>query len=347
MSKNKIIETFITLMLGILLVCVFIAFYSKEPLKTLKTFFTISFHSSWYFGNMLDCASLLLLSSIGVCFAFKTGLFNLGGEGQIYLAAFLTSILLESSSNFSPFMYSFLVLFFVSFVLVFIGFVIGLLKAFYDIDEMIASFLVSSSLAPILNYLILARMKEGGNLLIATKKINEVFELHSLLPPSTFNISFFITILICITIFLFFSKTKIGYHFNTSGVSKEFATFAGFNVKASQISGMCFSCFTNALTGYFAVIGTYKMCHIGFSHGFGWGGIVIALIARQNILLLIPSSLLYAWLENASQAITAKALISFDVSIFFSAIIFFFISANIIKIHSIFNFRSLKNNNMH
>jgi len=128
---NKYLQILISLIAGLFLVCVLIAFYSDVPLKALSVFFTINTSSFWHFGNMLDKMGLLLFASVGVCFALKCGLFNLGGEGQIYLAAYLTSILLENPSKMPVFFYLLFVLLIVSSVLIVIGLLLGLLKAFY------------------------------------------------------------------------------------------------------------------------------------------------------------------------------------------------------------------------
>lgn len=327
---NRYLQVFFSLIIGLFLVCVLILFYSNTPLKALNVFFTINTSSFWHFGNMLDKMGLLLFASVGVCFALKCGLFNLGGEGQIYLAAYLTSILLENPSKMPVFFYLLFVLLIVSSVLIVIGLLLGLLKAFYNVDELISSYLFSSALIPTLNYLIIERMKGNSNMLLATNRIDSSFALNSLIYPSSFNISFFISIIFCLLVYLFFRKTKIGYHFEICGVAKEFAIFAGFNQKASIISGMAFSSLAHAFTGFFAIIGTYGLCHLNFSHGLGWAAIVVSLIARQNILLLLPASFLIAWLQNASEATVSTGNVSFDVSVFFQGAIFLLISATII-----------------
>ena len=328
---NKYLQIIFSLVIGLLLVCVLIALYSNAPLKALKVFFTINTSSFWHFGNMLDKMGLLLFASVGVCFAFKCGLFNLGGEGQIYLAAFLTSILLEHASKRPVFFSLFFVLFIVSLVLICIGVLIGLLKAFYNVDELISSYLFSSALIPTLNYLIIARMKGSSNMLLATNRIDSSFVMRSLIYPSTFNISFFIALVFCLLVYLFFEKTRMGYHFKVCGSASEFAIFAGFNQKASIILGMAFTSFAHALTGFFAIIGTYQLCHLNFSHGLGWAAIIVALIAKQHILLLIPATFLIAWLQNASEATVSRGNVSFDVSIFFQGAIFLFVSATMMS----------------
>lgn len=332
---NRAIQACLSLSFAFLLVCLLIFFYSKNPLGALKAFFTINVSSAWYFGNMLDKMALLLFASVGISFAFKAGLFNLGGEGQIYLAAFLTSVLLETSPISFSKLYLIFVFCIVCLCLMFVGFVLGLLKAFYNIDELISSFLLSSAITPILDFLILSRMNGSSSLLLATKKIDKLFFFPFLLPPSSFNVSFIIAVLFCIATYLFFEKTRVGYHFKMYGSAKEFAFFSGFNDKASIIVPLTFSSFAHALTGFFAIVGTYHLCHLHFSASLGWNAIAVALIAKGNIFLLIPSAFLYAYLINASDAIVAKSYISFDASIFFSAVVFLFISANLFNMKKV------------
>jgi len=331
MKLDKARQISISLSLSLVLVFLLLLLYSKGSFTTVSTFFTVNVTSLWYFGNMLDKQALLIFASLGVCFAFKVGLFNLGGEGQIYLAAVITAILLEEEWGAPPIFQLFSVFCIVFLSLFILGIIIGALRAYFDIDEIISSFLLSLSTIHALNFLILERMKNTSSTLLATKKIAKAFQFKSLLNPSTLNISFFIAICLCLTLYFFFEKTTSGYRFRLSGESAEFAKFAGFDTKKATIIGMASSCALHSLTGFFAIVGTYRMCHSNFSNGLGWAAIVIALIAGNNLLLIIPSSFLYAYILNAQDAVVAKGLIAFDVSLFFQGAIFLLVSAKLWK----------------
>ncbi len=67
-----------------------LAIQSEEPTETLFAFFISPFTNSFYLGNLLDRASLILLCAMGFILPAKAGFFNLGGEGQAYLAAFIS-----------------------------------------------------------------------------------------------------------------------------------------------------------------------------------------------------------------------------------------------------------------
>ncbi|MFA6681900.1 MAG: hypothetical protein WCS35_07695, partial [Sphaerochaeta sp.] len=65
---------------------------SKSPGKTLRYFFLGPLQSRYYFGNMLNSAIPLIFGGLGVSLAMQSGNFNLGGEGQIYGGALITTL---------------------------------------------------------------------------------------------------------------------------------------------------------------------------------------------------------------------------------------------------------------
>lgn len=342
---NKMLQIFLPLTIAISLIVILIFAYSPLPFEALSVFFTINTTSIWYFGNTLDKMGLILFASVGASFAFKAGLFNLGGEGQIYLAAFITSVMLEKSMGNASFLYFVFVLAVVLSVLFILGAFLGILKALYNIEELISSFLLSSIISSILNFLIISKMKGSDTQLLATSKIASTYFMKGFLFPSTLNISFIFSILFCILIYSFFEKTKAGYHIKIAGSASEFAKFSGLNTQKITILSFGFSTLSHALVGFFAVVGTYHLCHINFPHNFGWAAIAVSLIAKNNIILLIPSAFLYAYVINASSAIVAKNLITFDTSIFFQASTFLLISAEFITKYKFNRTKNIKSIN--
>lgn len=331
MNIKKFIQPALSFFAGMITICIFILLTSPKPFSALNVFFTKPFTSVWYFSLLLEKASLLLFSSIGAAFAFKTGNFNLGGEGQIYFAGFLTAVLLRTENVFPASIYFFVVLIIVMLSTGLLGFVSGILKSKFEIDELLTSFLISAMVIPAVNYLIAIPMRDISGSLLATAPISDFFLLNKLFAPFNFNVSFFWAIVLSFAFVFFFSRTKSGYRFSVSGIAKEFSVFAGFSKTAPSIIGMTVSAVMHSLSGFFAITGTWGLCHLNFSAGMGWSAIVVALIARQNMIALIPVSFLYAWIQSASDAAVMSGKIKINVSIFFQAAVFLFISANFIS----------------
>ncbi len=328
MKKIKIADSTPAFLFGISVIIILITAAAKNPFEALSEFFIKPFSSLWYFGNMLNKTSLFLFAGCGALFAFKCGCFNLGGEGQIYFAGFLTSLLLQNKWQCAPlvqFTVSMSIVFAASF---FIGIIYRILKNKLSINELLTSFLLSSTLLPVLNYLISGPFRGAQGNLLATPSIANEFKLKLFLPPSSLNASAVFAIIIVVFFIFFFSKTKYGYRLNVSGKAPEFARFAGFSQTAPGLAGMGISSGLHGLTGFFSITGTWYVCHLEFSSGMGWAALAIALIAKQNFAAIIPAAFLYSWIQSASDAAVMAGSLLFDTAIFLQAAVFLFISAN-------------------
>ena len=297
MRRYKFLSSVAAFFLGTLVIIIFISLGSQNPKEALSEFFLKPFSSVWYFGNMLNKTSLLLFAASGSLFAFKCGCFNLGGEGQIYFAGFLTGILLQNTWT-GPVIQLILTGLIVFFASGLIGLVSGFLKIKFNADELLTSFLISAAILPVVNYLIGNPLRDTSGNLLALPPIAENFELKSFLPPSSFNISFVFSIILVLFFILFF------------GIS------AGLH----------------GLTGFFAITGTWYICHLSFSSGMGWAALAIALIAKNSFFAIIPAAFLYSWIQSASDAAVMSGSLVFDTAVFLQAVVFLFISANLLSL---------------
>ena len=293
----------------------------------------MSLFSPYYIGTTLNLFSLLIVASSGAFFALKTKSINLGGEGQVYLGGFVTAIILGNFANQFDMgifgkscllIFALIAAFASGMILMLISI---LLKKVSKIDVLLSSFLVSSAVIPILNFLIGGPFRDKAENLLATESINQFFRLPVILKPSKLNISL-ILILVCFGVgFYFLYHTKKGKIFRTCGSEKEFALYSGFSVEANQNFGLLLSGGLYALCGFFAVTGTYYMCHSGFYAQFGWNGLTIALIANRKKGLLLPVALLLSFLLTWGDQLSLFTDFNSDVFLLFQGVILFFITS--------------------
>ncbi len=136
---------------------------------------------------MLNTAGQLITASLGVTLVFKTGMFNLGGEGQIYTGAFTAAAVSIFLADFNSPLMIIIILASAAAAGACAGFISGYLKNKWDTNELISSFLLSSALIHIINYFITGSMADENSYLITTKAVSESFRLKQLLPPSKLN----------------------------------------------------------------------------------------------------------------------------------------------------------------
>jgi simple sugar transport system permease protein len=295
---------------------------SSDPGATLGAFFIGPWQSAWFLGNTLDGVALLLTASLGIALAFRGGCFNLGGEGQIYLGGLAASVVLLSGKGGAAGGVSFGLFALAAFAALSVGFLIGalsgLLRKRFGANEMITSFLISAALSPLADYLIAGPLRNPAGNLMATARFAGV--LKRILPPSNLSVScIFALLLVCLG-HIFIYRTVWGYRYKVSGSAPDFARYGGINPDRRLIPAMGVSGALSGLTGFFAVAGTYGLCHQGFSGGLGWNAVAVALIARNRPLVLIPAALVFGCLKAGSDSALLSRGLSFETTAFIQAV---------------------------
>lgn len=324
---SSCISTATALLAAILLTVVLLSVSSSKPLTAISFFFTGPFRNIYNLGNMLNEAGLLIIAGLGMSIAFRAGVFNLGGEGQVYAgatAAILVSINMKAAGSSIGIISAI-------FAGVLTGAIIagisGFLNKQWKTDELISSFLLSGVIIHLTDYIISGPFRDSNSFLISTVKIPSSLFLSQLLGSSHFNISFYIAIFATVAAFLFLFKTPMGYELRLSGLNRKFTDYGGIPGKRYLIIPMIISGAMYGGAGGFAALGDFHMGIKGFTAGLGWNGIAVALIAGNNPMFIIPASLIFAWLDAGTQIAMIYSDLSFELSNLIKAVIFFLITA--------------------
>lgn len=314
----------ITVTAAVLLTVFIICTASTDPDETLRAFFLGPWASPWFLGNTLDSIGLLLTASLGITLAFRGGCFNLGGEGQIYLGGLAAAVVLLAGENLSGGEAAALVCLAALAAMTAggaMGAVSGILKRYTGANELITSFLLSAALSPAADYCIAGLLRNPAENLLATPRFGSALLLPKLLPPSALSLSFLFALgLICLG-HIFLYRTVWGYRFRISGSVPAFARYGGINPDHYIIPSMTASGTLNGLAGFFAMAGTYGLCHQGFPGGLGWNAVAVSLIARNRPLALFPAALIYGWLKAGSESALLGRGLNFETSAFIQAAI--------------------------
>ncbi len=326
-GSSSIKATILALSSAIILTIILLSISSENPLHSISFFFTGPFSNLYNFGNMLDKAGLLIFAGLGMSIAFRAGVFNLGGEGQVYAGA-TAAVIVSISINFS---WKYTGIIFALSIGILSGAILagisGFLKKQWNTDELISSFLLSGVIIHISDYLISTPFKDSSSFLNSTVKIPENLFLKQLLGSSHFNISFIIAVIISFASFIFLFKSTIGYELRLSGLNRKFADYGGIPVKRNYIIPMLISGGLYGAAGSFAVLGNFHMGIKGFTSGLGWNGIAVALIAGNNPAFIIPGALIFAYLDAGTQIAMIHSDLSFELGNLIKAVIFFLITA--------------------
>ncbi|MCG8479197.1 MAG: ABC transporter permease [Spirochaetales bacterium] len=310
---------------AIVTVVVVILLTADTPFRTLSTVLIGPWANRYALGNLLSRASMLMLTGAGVVVAFRAGVFNLGGEGQVYAAAVLVTVLLTASPL--PTWLS---------VALAVGGAAGIaglsgwLKHRTGADELITSFLLSAAIFPVLDYLLAGPLRDPDSSLLASRSVPEAVRLMRLLAPSSLNTGAFWALGAVATLWIVLRRTLFGYELRIVGYNRRLARYAGMPVGLYTTVPMALSGLLHGAAGVILVLGVHHKSIAGFSGGLGWNGLAVALIARNHPLLLIPAAIFFAFLESGARAAVLQNQTTWELGSIVQAVVFLFVTADIV-----------------
>lgn len=263
-------------------------------------------------GNMLFRATPLIMTGLSVAFAYKTGLFNIGAPGQ-FLIGTMTSLVIALSIPTS------VVPAWVVWILAFLGAMLaaalwgaipGLVKAFFNINEVIACIMTNWIAANAVTWFFdgsrFCNTEEYGKTGYVFKTVSNNVSttklgLDKIFPESQINAGILIAIVLAILTYIIMNKTTLGYQLKACGSNRHAAKYAGINDKRNIILSM-------AIAGGLAGAGA-ALYYLSGNTEFAWSssyqslpavgfnGIPVALLAISNPIGVIFSGIFMAALN--------------------------------------------------
>ncbi len=316
-----------TIVIALAVGMIAIALTSRSPAEAIRYFFTGPFLNTYFFGNMLTRAIPLILTGLAASVAFSASTFNLGLEGQVYFGA-ICGTLLGLSMGSVPVWLVFLTVVMVS---VFVGggiaAVSGYLKAKWNVNELISSLLVSYTLINIGDALLEGPLRDPRAGLAASRYMESAIRFPRILMPSNLHAGLFLVLAIAVFIFLAIRFSKLGYEIRITGSNISFAAYGGIKVRYVVVIAMLISGALAGLAGMVDILGVHGRAIRGFSTGYGWNGIAVALIARRHPLLVIPAALFFAFLTSGAEVSSFFTDMSPEIARIIQATVFYLVTA--------------------
>ena len=333
MHDTRPAATFVSIAIAIaaaiLAMLIALPLLSDSPVQTLGAFLMGPFRNLFYLGNFLNRVGLYLIAGLAMVIAFQGGMFNLGGEGQVYAGALATTLFLLSVPKLIGVFGILAAVVVAGLTGGLIAGLSGFLKMKWNTDELISSFLLSSSLVYTIDYLVSGPLRNTDSFLLSTREIATQFRLPQLMLPSHLNLSLIAALLLVALTYKYLFHTSSGYELRMTGLNREFARYGGIPVRRYYFIPMALSGAFYGLAGGLYVLGSSFATLQGSTSGMGWNGIAIALIGRIHPVLLIPASIIFTYLEFGGENAMIYADFSFEFGAVLQAIVLFLVTARI------------------
>lgn len=278
-------------------------FAGHNPLEVYWLLATESFGGSRRIAATLSAATPLILTGLATAVAFRAGAFNVGVEGCIFVGGLAAAYVGFTFIGLPAILLLPLALLAAVIVGSLWMLIPGLLKARLDVDEVVTTLMLNFIAISLTAWLVNGPLLAPGAANSATPMIVEAARLPKLMPPSTLNAGFIIAIALLGLYALWGSRTALGFETRIAGLNARFAAASGINVPMLLIKMMLLSGAIGGLAGGIHALGNVGRFVVGFSPGYGFTGIAVALLGRGSALGIFLAALLFGALANAGATI--------------------------------------------
>lgn len=302
-SKQRVFDfiiiTFITVSAGMLL----IALAGASPAAAVGLFFNGIFGNFNSFCEVFVKATPLILVGLGCAVAFKTGFFNIGGEGQFYMGA-VTAAWISLTLTQLPGA--------VRIICSLMGgmmagglwaLIAAFLKARFRISEIIVTIMLNYIAINFTGLAVRTFLMDPAGSVPQSDRIEADAAFRLLLPPTRINAGLPIALAAVILVWIVLEKTTIGYEIKVVGFNRRAAQCNGISIMKNIIMAAALSGGLAGLAGVVEVLGIQKKLLEGISADCGYTAVLVALLAANH-----PIGVLFAAIGLAAMQVGANSM---------------------------------------
>ncbi len=299
-----------------------IAFMKLNPIEVYVSMLKGAFGSAYRFRETIIKAIPLIITSLGIAVAFKMQFWNIGGEGQIAMGAFLASFV---ALKFPDLPKPILLL-----LMIIAGFIGGGLwalppayfKAKLGTNETIITLMMNYIALKWITFLQYGPWKDPAAL--GFPKIPN-FSDNAILPKLLgIHIGWVMALALAVIIYFFMNHTKKGYEIAVIGESEKTAQYAGINIKKTILIAVMISGGLCGLTGMIQASAVSNTLNVGITGGVGFTAIITTWLSALSAPIIIMVSFLFAALiQGGSYIQTAFGIPEAAASMLQGIILFF------------------------
>jgi len=284
-------------------------------------------------GNTLATATPLIFAGLSVAFAFKTGLFNIGGAGQMLIGGLCATAIGLTFDWPKPILLAVII------IAALIGGALwaslpGLLKAKFNVHEVVSTIMMNWIAYWIIFYIVPQYFKgpflETESQRIPAAASLKVPWLTSLFSGSFINLGFFLAIIVVVISAFILERTTLGYELKAVGYNRDAAGAAGINVNRNVILSMAIAGALAGLGGATFYVGFASNMQIGVLPAQGFDGIAVALLGANSPWGVFAAAIFFGILHTGKGFMNAMTAIPPEIADTIIATIIYFAATSVL-----------------
>ncbi len=328
-TGSQLFQILLTLSVALLMGALVMELSGKDSVGAYKALFTSALGTKTAVANTLLAATPLILTGLGAAIAFRAGIFNVGVEGSVYIGAFAAAWVGFTFLNL-PGVFLIPLCFITAAITGGIWcYFPGVLKARLGVDEIVTTILLNYVAILFTSYLVNNPFRVPGLSNAMSAEIASQARLARLAAPSQLNTSFILAVIATLVIAFIIRRMRLGYELRTVGDNPIFARWSGMSVPIVIEKVMFISGLLGGLAGAGQVLGVNYRFVAGFSPGYAFTGMAIALLARHSPIGTLFGALLFGILRSGSATMEIFTDVPRDLITVLEATVIFFAALEI------------------
>ena len=279
------------------------------------------------FTESLVTATPYIFGGLAVALGFRCGLFNIGAEGQFFIGALCSAFVGYSIKGIPFYIHLPLALLAGAAGGALWGTVPGFLKARFGAHEVVNTIMMNWIAFRLSDWLLNGPMKASGFRPV-TPNVQVTAELPRFFPdPLRLNWGFILALITAYVVYWFLFKTTIGFEIRSVGANPDAAKYAGMSIVRNLVLVMALSGGLAGLAGTSQVLGVDHWVGQGFSAGYGFDSIALALLGKSHPFGVVIAALLFGFLRSGATRMQSMAGIPIDIISVIQGLIIIFIAA--------------------
>ena len=308
----------LVVLLGVLCGTILILAVGRNPMNMYKSIFqSLTGYNIdrgvWnirYVGEWLNLSVPYILCGLAMAFAARTGLFNIGGEGQYIVGLTVAQVIALLGPEIPVLHWVIAIIGAIAIGAVWGG-IVGFLKAKYEVSEVVATIMLNYIALYLSRIVIMAIPGTNTYKTVdfpVTASLRVDF-LSVITNGSTLNLGIFLAVIAVIIYWFLMEKTNVGFGLRATGFNKEAARYGGISVVTSVVISMAVAGAFAGLGGGIVALGSFRYGRVlSGMDNYGFTGIAVALVGNNTAIGTLLSGLLFGLLAAAQPLMQSRQI---------------------------------------
>ena len=280
------------------------------------------------FGNTVEYAMVLFLTGLACAVGARAGIFNVGGEGQLYLGAIVSAYLGVVLNGLSPWIVIPVAALGAMAAGALYAWIPGVLKVKKKVNEVITTIMMNSIAIYFCAFLSNGPWKTSQpNRVSGTDPLDNVYRFTQLIRGSNLTTAIFASAIIAFFIWYVMSRTATGFEMKLTGHNPRFAKYLGLSVDKLVIGSMVVSGAICGLVGMMEAYGVRGNYQDGISNEYYFDGLLVAMIMGYRPVGIIVMSFFFAFLKVGAAGMELNAGVPGELYRIIQSVVIFFMAA--------------------